>query len=463
MTKGLQTMKRDFFVELFNQRKIHAREISDLEQRLSLKEEESQSLKVKLELAEGEIRELKEKVDCLTREVSAKDICCGEIRELKEQVDQLTRELSAKNEKCEGNSNEGNKANGGNEGDVGIESEVEIQNFDKETHVASNEFEVSGLLLDRGNEGHAMEEERCLESSALAGDYISNSDMVVESEFPESLAPEMTESITLKRKHVECSPIPEAPMCKVPKLNSCTTRPHTCGEKCVSELSKEVKMLINSMGYLKPILNPCATRAHTRSMERKKTSSKLHTRNMEKQKKTSFLSWKTCYCCEVTESRTRKRKQVENMSTSDAPILFRLINDSRISTTSFPSSLKKTPNSDCNRLNFDIIELSSCGGVSTTVEQPSVAFPFSHSVSVSKARNFIIAISNSSRPGKSFMCITVNGMLRARPPKFCSKAVTTIERAVTKALERESKLRNEMLQGCPLPGLKFPNWERPFA
>ncbi|KAF5207695.1 hypothetical protein FRX31_002718, partial [Thalictrum thalictroides] len=255
-------------------------------------------------LAEGEIRELKEKVDCLTWEVLAKDVCCGEIRELKEQVDQLTRELSAKNEKCEGNSNEGNKANGGNEGDVGIESEVEKQTFDEETHIARNESEVSGLLLDRGNEGYAMEEERHSESSALAGDYISNSDMVVETQFPGSLGPGMTESITLKRKHVEHSPIPEAPMCKVSKLNSCTARPHTCGEKCVSELSKEVKMLINSMGYLKPILNPCTTRAHTRCMERQKTSSKPHTRSMDKQKKTSFLSWKTCYCCEVTVSTT---------------------------------------------------------------------------------------------------------------------------------------------------------------
>ncbi|PIA33735.1 hypothetical protein AQUCO_04000062v1 [Aquilegia coerulea] len=291
MSKELARLKKAVFLNA--RAKRWAAEKSDLEELLSNEKEKSQGLKVKLELAEGEIGELKEQVE-----------------KLKGDIDYLTHKLSLENDKSEGNSNERNKTKGGNEGDVGVvmdeerhskvfESEVEYQTFDEETQIVRNEPEVFGLL-DRGDEDNGIEEEIHSQCSTLG-------------ELPGSLAPEMTESTTLKRKHVEHDPNSEAPMCKFPKLDSGTTKAHTHGEKCMSE-SKEVKMLKNSVGSLKPILNPCATRPHTRGWEKRRTS---NTQSMEKQKKTSFSSWKTCCCCEMTESRTQKRKRMENIS--DAP------------------------------------------------------------------------------------------------------------------------------------------------
>ncbi|PIA31875.1 hypothetical protein AQUCO_04700017v1 [Aquilegia coerulea] len=145
-----------------------------------------------------------------------------------------------------------------------FENEVENRSLDEETHIARNEPEVLGLLFDRGDEDYAIEEERHLESSTLA-------------ELLESVAPEMTESLTLKRK----------------------AKPHTPGE-----LPKEVKMLLKSMGKLKPISNPPTTRPHTRGWERQRTNNDPNIQNIDGQKKTSFSSWKTCCCCEMTVSTT---------------------------------------------------------------------------------------------------------------------------------------------------------------
>ncbi|PIA28819.1 hypothetical protein AQUCO_06600026v1 [Aquilegia coerulea] len=128
------------------------------------------------------------------------------------------------------------------------------------------------------------------------------------------------ESRTLKRKQDENISTLDATNLKVPRLNECTTRSHTRGKKCVSRRS-EVEILKDSVGKLTPILNPTTTRARTRSLERQRRNNREQTRSVDNHKmsldipkasrvRRPVIEKKP----EVTESETRKRALVENIS-----------------------------------------------------------------------------------------------------------------------------------------------------
>ncbi|PIA36944.1 hypothetical protein AQUCO_03100001v1 [Aquilegia coerulea] len=344
---------------------------------LALKETDSRKTLLKLAITEGQLKDLQAIND---------DLKC-----------KLAAEISG------GTSHESNKDKGSNEGSISHETR------DKETIILRNESEVSGLLIDGGMEEYVAPEVSGLlvdgendgyvdpevsgmfldegfafrKVQNMESDHVTIPDLVtVEADTDKSKRelstlskeeeilgnsmgasftpvscrtrshtrgmetqnaslespkttqvpkqpgsqasdmahkPEMMESRTQKRKNVENISFPGSPRSKVLKLDSC---PILNGQKRVSRLS-QVEILKASMGNLTPILNPTTTRAQTRSLERAKSSNRRQTHGMTNQK-TSLDIPKTSRVRrpviakkpEVTDSRTRKRKQVEK---DDAP------------------------------------------------------------------------------------------------------------------------------------------------
>ncbi|PIA26916.1 hypothetical protein AQUCO_08500007v1 [Aquilegia coerulea] len=174
-----------------------------------------------------------------------------------------------------------------------LESEVAEQTCNKDALISSrNEPEVSGQLLDGGNEGDVGPE--------VSGLLDVGNEGFVGPEVSGLLLDDKVQNM-------------ESDNLSIPDLPTLEGRPHTSGKRDCHRLSREVNALKKS-GVSK-VLDTCTTRRYTRTMEREKAS-------LEPVSETeSSLDQASTAKIIRQEPRTRKRKQVENISNPDAPTL----------------------------------------------------------------------------------------------------------------------------------------------
>ncbi|PIA55494.1 hypothetical protein AQUCO_00700056v1 [Aquilegia coerulea] len=248
---------------------------------LSMKDREICLLKLKLEYADSDVEDLREYVDYLVRKLSVEIEKSG-----------------------------GDKGKGGTESSYMaatdeerrskiLESEMEKLKRDYQTLLSSKDSEVSGLVRANNFAWRQLEE--------VGNGYTSSqqSKRVELEQANEKIEKLLTSMGQLESSNSEKDEI-------IVKLKAELAKFKADADKNKSELSRlseEVAILRNSnVASLKPVLNSCTTRSHNRGMEAQKASiERSKTSDMDKRP-------------EVTDSRTRKRKQ--HVSTPDAPKLF---------------------------------------------------------------------------------------------------------------------------------------------